>query len=217
MKLLILTILIFALIASTALAQEGIILYKAHAPHAAPSRGSAKLTVVSALRPITGERTVLPVLAHHGNWIKVRLPGRPNSGAGWIATYATSIKNLPYNIVVSRSARRIKVFNNHRLVYSSLAVVGKPSTPTPRGHFFVEENVALSKYDSGAPYALALSARSNVFQEFEGGPGQIAIHGLRNIGGTPGRAESHGCIRLRDSAIKWLAYRIDPGTPVTVN
>ena len=39
---------------------------------------------------------------------------------------------------------------------------------------------------AGAPFALALSARSNVLQEFEGGPGQIAIHGVANLGGTPG-------------------------------
>ncbi len=69
---------------------------------------------------------------------------------------------------------------------------------------------------AGAPFALALSARSNVLQEFEGGPGQIAIHGIENLGGTLGTAESHGCIRLDTQAITWLANRIAPGTPVTI-
>jgi len=31
--------------------------------------------------------------------------------------------------------------------------------------------------EPGGPFALALSARSNVLQEFDGGPGQIAIYG----------------------------------------
>jgi hypothetical protein len=31
--------------------------------------------------------------------------------------------------------------------------------------------------EPGGPFALALSARSDVFQEFDGGPGQIAIDG----------------------------------------
>ena len=68
------------------------------------------------------------------------------------------------------------------------SVVGKPSTPTPTGHFFVEEAGALRPQYVGAPYALALSARSNVLQEFEGGPGQIALHGTANVGGVLGTA-----------------------------
>ena len=81
---------------------------------------------------------------------------------------------------------------------------------------FVEESVALPAYDPGAPFAFALSARSNVLQEFDGGPGQIAIHGLANIGGVPGTAVSHGCVRLNAAAVRWLAARIGPGVPVTI-
>ena len=69
---------------------------------------------------------------------------------------------------------------------------------------------------AGAPFALALSARSNVLQEFEGGPGQIAIHGVANLGGTPGTAVSHGCVRLANPGIRWLAARIEPGVPVAI-
>ena len=79
-------------------------------------------------------------------------------------------------------------------------MIGKPSTPTPRGAFFIEEALALSSYETGGPFALATSARSNVFQEFEGGPGQIGIHGTDNLSGAPGSAASHGCIRLRTAS-----------------
>jgi lipoprotein-anchoring transpeptidase ErfK/SrfK len=68
----------------------------------------------------------------------------------------------------------------------------------------------------GWPDAFALSARSKVFQEFEGGPGQIAIHGTYGIGGTPGRAESHGCIRATSTALKWMIRRFGTGTPVDI-
>jgi lipoprotein-anchoring transpeptidase ErfK/SrfK len=105
-------------------------------------------------------------------------------------------------------------FNRRARVFK--AVVGKPSTPTPRGEFFVEESILLPAGAVGAPFALALSARSNVLQEFGGGPGQIALHGLNNIGGTPGTAVSHGCVRLDTAAIRWLAARIGPGVPVTI-
>jgi lipoprotein-anchoring transpeptidase ErfK/SrfK len=96
-------------------------------------------------------------------------------------------------------------------------VVGKPSTPTPSGNFFVEETLQMAPGEPGGPFALATSARSNVLQEFEGGPGQVALHGRDNLGGTLGTAESHGCIRLDTASIDWLAARIEPGTPVTID
>jgi lipoprotein-anchoring transpeptidase ErfK/SrfK len=96
------------------------------------------------------------------------------------------------------------------------AIVGKGSTPTPRGEFFVEEVIQLPARAVGAPFAFALSARSNVLQEFAGGPGQIGLHGLGNIGGTLGTAVSHGCVRLDNGALRWLITRTGPGTPVTI-
>jgi len=69
---------------------------------------------------------------------------------------------------------------------------------------------------AGGPYALALSARSNVLQRFEGGPGQIAVHGVMGLQGRPGTAISHGCVRVANADSRWLSARIAPGTPVTI-
>lgn len=69
---------------------------------------------------------------------------------------------------------------------------------------------------AGAPFALALSARSDALKTFEGGPGQIALHGLENLGGTLGTAVSHGCVRLASPSIRWLADHIPSGTRVTI-
>ena len=110
-------------------------------------------------------------------------------------------------MIVYRSGRAIRVFK---------AIVGKRSTPTPHGTFFVEESIELRPSDAGAPFALALSARSTVLQEFDDGPGQIGLHGLDNVGGVLGRAVSHGCVRLADNAMRWLVGRIGPGVPVTI-
>ena len=56
-----------------------------------------------------------------------------------------------------------------------------------------------------------------MLQEFDGGPGQIAVHGLANIGGVPGTAVSHGCVRLANATMRWLVIRIGPGVPVTIS
>jgi lipoprotein-anchoring transpeptidase ErfK/SrfK len=176
---------------------------------------------IDATRPITAERTVLPVLRsavrRGAQWLDVRLPGRPNGLTGWIKQDGTKLEFTRWHIVVKTKLRRVDVYDAGHLVRSFIAVVGAPATPTPVGQFFVEENVALAPTAVGYPYALALSSRSNVLQEFDGGPGQIALHGLDNVGGTPGTAVSHGCIRLGTGEISWLAHHIDPGVPVTVS
>jgi len=183
----------------------------------APNVHAASLGSIDALRPITGARTVLPVLGRAaGGWLHVRLPGRPNGSTGWIRARATTASVTRWHIVVDRAQRRVLVFDDAHLVRVFRAVVGKPSTPTPTGDFFIEESIALQTTDVGAPYALALSARSNVLQEFDGGPGQIALHGLLNVGGVPGTAVSHGCVRLDTPAMRWLVARLGPGVPVTI-
>ena len=196
--------------------QELVGLLRPHQARTAPSAHATPLVVVPAQTPITDERTVLPVLAHHGQWLQVRLPGRPDGHTGWISREQTARSFTDWHIVIDPARRRIVVYRNGRPVRIFTAVVGKPSTPTPTGQFFVEESIALRPNDVGAPYALALSARSNVLQEFAGGPGQIALHGLDNIGGVLGTAVSHGCVRLADATMRWLVVRIGPGTPVTV-
>jgi len=196
--------------------QALVLLIRAHEAHAGPSVRSAALGLVPATTPITGEQTTLPVLARRGRWLKVMLPGRPNGHSGWILDNATTRGVTDWHIVIDTAHRHVILYLRGKDVRTLEAVVGKPSTPTPAGQFFVEESVALRATDVGAPFALALSARSNVLQEFDGGPGQIALHGLANVGGVLGTAASHGCIRLDDTAIRWLAARVGPGVPVTI-
>jgi lipoprotein-anchoring transpeptidase ErfK/SrfK len=192
-----------------------------HPAFSAPSSQAPRLESVDARRPLTGERTTLPVLGQtvtSGSvWLHVLLPGRPNGHTGWIAKRGTAARSTSWTIHVDLSARRVTISQDGRPVRTVKAVVGKPSTPTPRGQFFVEEVIALPASAVGAPFALALSARSDVFQVFDGGPGEIALHGLMNVGGTLGTAASHGCVRLDNGTMRWLVKRIRPGTPVTIS
>jgi lipoprotein-anchoring transpeptidase ErfK/SrfK len=198
------------------------VLLTAHRVHHGPEAESPQTMLLAARRPITGEQTTLPVTgsltgADGVRWLQVMLPGRPNSSTGWIAQQGTRELATRWHLVVNLAARRIGVYNGGRLARAFRAVVGKPSTPTPTGEFFVEETLQMAPGDAGGPFALALSARSNALQEFEGGPGQIAIHGRDNLGGTLGTAASHGCMRLGTASIDWLSGRVGPGTPVTIN
>ncbi len=192
-----------------------------HLVHAGPNAHSRILRAVSPTGPITGERTTLPVLARSIDrrgisWLEVMLPGRPNSSTGWIAEQGTRTSSTPWSIRVSLRRRRVSAYWKDKLIKEFAAVVGKPSTPTPTGRFFVEETVQMRPGEPGGPFALTLSARSDVLREFEGGPGQIGIHGRDSLGGHLGSAESHGCMRLATASIDWLVARIGPGVPVLI-
>ena len=100
------------------------------------------------------------------------------------------------------------------------AVVGAPGSPTPHGLFAVLERVS-----TGSPngfygsWVLTLTAHSNVYQHFNGGDGRVAIHGRGGASLTvPLRtAGSHGCVRLDNAAVDWLAAVAVPGTPVEID
>jgi L,D-transpeptidase catalytic domain len=193
-----------------------------HRAYQSPQTTAPILASLPARTPITGEQTTLPVLGHANgrggtHWLEVMLPGRPNGSTGWIARGGTQQLFTSWHIVVNTSQRRVWVYLHGHVVRSFSAVVGAPSTPTPTGNFFVEESVIMPASEPGGPFALALSARSDVFQEFDGGPGQIGIHGRDGLGGTLGTAASHGCIRLATPDIDWLAARIGPGVPVNID
>ncbi len=200
--------------------QELATLLASHTVRSSLRSDPASVSTLSASRPITGVQTILPVIDHATvggvRWLRVMVPGRPNGRKGWIKQRRTALSTTTWHLVVRTSTRRVLVYRRGHRVRTLSAIVGKPSTPTPYGRFFVEESVDMLAGSVGGPFALATSARSNVLQEFEGGPGQIALHGVENLGGTPGSAASHGCVRLSNRKISWLAARIAPGTPVTI-
>lgn len=200
--------------------QALVVLKQSHQAFSGPSDDSRQLTEVSAVRPITGEATTLPVLQRvtvdRVGWLRVRLPGRPNGRTGWIRQRGTALSTTTWHLLVDTSTRRLTVFDHGRPIRTLRVIVGKPATPTPHGQFFVEEDVRLLPSAVGAPFALALSARSDVLQDFDGGPGQIALHGLMNVGGRLDTAASHGCVRLANDAVRWLVAHIAPGVPVTI-
>jgi lipoprotein-anchoring transpeptidase ErfK/SrfK len=198
-----------------------VMLHRDHVARSAPRPHATRLAIVTGRRPLTNVPTVLPVLGRATSpdgrhWLRVALPGRPNQGRGWITADHTTPSHTHWRLAVELDARRVLVYHLGQVVRRFRAVVGAPSTPTPRGRFFIEEAMSLGPLDAGGPFALATSARSDVLQEFDGGPGQIALHGRNHLSGALGTAASHGCIRLSTRAITWLSQRIGAGVPLTV-
>ena len=104
------------------------------------------------------------------------------------------------------STRSLHVYRDGRRVKTFKVIVGKPSTPTPRGEFFIEETMRLPRKHVGYPFALATSARSRGVQGVHGRPRPDRLPRHReHPGGKMGTAVSNGCIRMTTAALMWLA------------
>lgn len=150
-------------------------------------------------------------------WLRVRLPERPNDHAGWIVADRTRMRVTRWRIVVSLDSRAVTVRRAGKVVRRFAAVVGALSTPTPRGLFAIGERIRQPPGVLG-PWALHLTAHSRVLDDYGGGKGRVAIHGRSGslLYDPLGSARSHGCIRLDNGSVSWLAARAVEGTPVVV-
>lgn len=156
-------------------------------------------------------------------WVRVRLPWRPNGAAGWINATNVVLQPTRWRIAVSIAHRTLTLFHAGSAVRTVQVVVGKPSTPTPVGLVAVLWAIPWHPTDFLGSWVLELAAHSDLLQQFDGGDGTVGIHGR---GGASlldplGSARSHGCIRLSNDAIDWLAQTIGatrlPGTPVQIS
>ena len=148
-------------------------------------------------------------------WLHVQLPTVPNGGTGWVRASDVRIYVARSRILVDLARRQLRAYRDGHLVLQAKVTIGAPQTPTPVGHFYVNERFVLES-DSGpfGPVALGISAHSEVLRNWvQGGP--IALHGTDQPQ-LLGRAASHGCIRLANADIERLFPLASAGTPVII-
>ncbi|MEI7761093.1 MAG: L,D-transpeptidase [Thermoleophilia bacterium] len=172
-------------------------------------------------RNVNGVRTVFGVISARVNrncrttHYKVQLPIRPNGTTAWVSATDVRLRVIRTRIIVDLSERRITVFRSGQVVLLTTAVVGAPSTPTPTGHFYVNQRLRSSNpIGDYGPGAIGISAFSPVLLNWpQGGP--IAIHGT-DAPGMIGFAVSHGCLRVRNVYAERLLRLAVEGTPVEI-
>ena len=165
----------------------------------------------------SGAPLVFLVLAQRGDGWDVRVPARPNGAVGWVRDSDVDLQVDPYALRASLRRHTLSVYKNGRPIRTFRIGVGRPSAPTPTGSFFLTELLqAANPNGPYGPYAYGTSAFSDVFSEFEGGPGQIGVHGTSDPSSV-GRNVSHGCLRLGAHDIRALAQMIPAGTPLTIS
>jgi len=174
-------------------------------------------TTLSARTDYLQPRTFL-VIENQGDWLNVYLPMRPNDSTGFIRASDVNLSDIPYEIHVTLGDHTLRMLKDGQEVLSSPVVIGASNTPTPLGTFFVTDPVNLKANPNGAygAFALGLSGYSEVLYEFNGGPGQIAVHGTNNPGQV-GQNISNGCVRVPNDIIVQIADQVPLGTPVIIS
>lgn len=192
---------------------------------ARPAPGSSKrgvpvgTTVASGYYPqellVLARRT----LPNGEGWLQVRLPTRPNGASGWIPEDAVRLRRTDWWVRIRTGQRTVSVYEKGRLRLRTRAVVGARATRTPHGLFAVLL-VAKQTKPRGflGPWALHLTAHSDVLDDYGGGAGRVALHGRTgaSLRDRLGSARSHGCVRVPNREITTLARWLRAGTPVQI-
>jgi lipoprotein-anchoring transpeptidase ErfK/SrfK len=136
----------------------------------------------------------------------------------WIHESQADFATTAYRIVIRLAETKVIVYKDGFRLWEMPAGLGKASTPTPPGSFFVAVKEIPGPAGYG-PVVLDLSAHSEAIQSWQGmGDAIIALHGPFGADakiGTTGTYISNGCVRLHEADQVKLA-EIPLGTPVDI-
>jgi hypothetical protein len=148
-------------------------------------------------------------------WVHVRLPQPPNNVTGWVLRSALGDLHVVHTkLVVNRRTLWVRLYDHGHEIFQARVGVGKPSTPTPAGSFWVREKFRVAGSPLYGARAMGTAAYSRTLTDWPGG-GIVGLHGTSEPGLIPGRP-SHGCIRLRNRDIKRLYALAPVGTPLLI-
>ena len=186
--------------------------------HTRPTYDSPVVVAVSTTTPEGTSNLVVidnETTDADGTWVRASLATLPDGRTGWLPRSDLGGWNfVDTRVVVSRQRLTLTLYRGARAIFRAPVGVGKPSTPTPAGHFYVRDRLTSYASPEYGPLAFGTSARSQFETDWPAG-GFIGIHGTDEPNLIPGHI-SHGCIRLRNAAIRQLGRLMPVGTPVTI-
>ena len=159
---------------------------------------------------------VMQVLEEHGEWLKVMIQARPNQTEGWVKASDVDISSTTYRMVLSLADRHLTVYDGDTVVAETDVVIGKETTPTPLGAFYLSEKIQ-QKNAGGVygPWILSTNGYSEALDLFDNGLPVVAFHGT-NQPDLIGTQASNGCIRMPNDVVTQLAELLPAGTPIEI-
>jgi L,D-transpeptidase catalytic domain len=187
--------------------------------HRRPDGRAAPVVRVPATTP-DGTVNIVLVRDHRAGragrlWVRVSMATLPNGRTGWVPRSALGgYATVDTHLVVDLDRLSATLFKRGRSIFHARVGAGRRGSPTPRGRFFVRDQLTRFAGRFYGPVAFGTNARSPGLTDWPGG-GYIGIHGTDRPQLIPCRI-SHGCIRMRNRDILALARRMPVGTPITI-
>jgi lipoprotein-anchoring transpeptidase ErfK/SrfK len=182
----------------------------------APSARAKRVAVLHDLRKDFRPQIVLALELRADRagslWYRIAVPGRPNGRIGWIRASDAVLKPTVAEIVIDRSARTLELHRGGAVRLRTRVAVGARGMETPLGLYYITSRFTPKDAFLGS-YALETSAYSKL-SEWPGG-GVVGIHGTTRPD-LLGKAVSHGCVRVSNSAALVLKELAPLGTPIRI-
>lgn len=154
-----------------------------------------------------------------GPWLPVHLPVRPNGSKGWVRAADVHLASNDFRVTVDLEDRELTVVRLGEVEWRTPIGVGTRKTPTPAGSYYLTELLMPNDADTVyGTFALGLSGFTDSpgAADYKGGEGGLAIHGT-NDPDSIGKRVSHGCIRVPNDVIDYMAATLPMGTPVEIS
>ncbi len=158
---------------------------------------------------------VVVVTEDHGDWLRVLVPVRPNGSEGWVRRSDVTLSTTTLHVEVLVGERKVRLYDGDTVLLEAPVIVGKATSPTPLGRFYVTDVDAKYTGSAYGPWVLPVSGFSQALDTFGGGAPALALHGT-NRPDLMGKAASNGCVRLPNDVITRLRETLPMGTPVDI-
>jgi hypothetical protein len=160
----------------------------------------------------------MPVLEEREGWLRIMMPERPNGLTAWVRADQVTRGSSTWRVVLTLSETRVRVYNEGYEVWSAAVGIGKDSTRTPTGSYFVAvvEKPGPKGY---GPVVVNTNAHSEDIVSWQGsGDAITAFHGpfgSEELIRAGGGKVSNGCLRmLPEDQVKFDGIPL--GTPVDI-
>jgi lipoprotein-anchoring transpeptidase ErfK/SrfK len=154
-------------------------------------------------------------LSSDGRFGRLAVPYTASSRSGWIPLSGLRDSWSPIEVHVSLSRHELVVRRRGSVLFRAASATGTPSSPTPRGRYFVTDRVGFPSGGYLGRFAFGLSGIQPRLPPGWTGGDQLAIHGT-NDPSSIGRSASAGCVRVAHGTVRRLRPLLRLGTPVII-
>ena len=150
-----------------------------------------------------------------GRFGRLAVPYTASSRSGWIPLAGLRDSWSSIEVHVSLSRHKLVVRRRGSVVFRAASATGSPSSPTPRGRYFVTDRVGFPSGGYLGRFAFGLSGIQPRLPSGWTGGDQLAIHGTDDPSSI-GRSASAGCVRVAPGTLRRLRPLLRLGTPVII-